>query len=233
MELPQNFKNINSKELAKWNDEMVLKYHKDGTLFESKNPLLGLLEKLRLKKIIKLAELNKNDILLDLGCGEGFLISFLPDLKKIVGIDISQIALKKAKKILKHKLNVQLQWGNAQKLDLPNQSFDKVICSETLEHLPNPRKAMEEIHRILKSKGLTIISVPDEKRIQFIMKMTKLFLINKLLHTARQKKDYEWHLHQADKKFIHNISKGFFKVKKIHRTPPLLGYRFVAVLEKI
>lgn len=223
---------MNSKELAKWNDEMILKYHKNGTLFESKNPFLRFVEKIRLKKMIRVSRLNKNDIILDLGCGEGFLISLLPQINRIVGIDISQIALKKAKKILNNKPNIQLKWGDAQKLNIPNESFDKIFCSETLEHLPNPRKAMKEIHRLLKKDGLAIISVPDEKRIQFIMRMIKFFFLDKLLHAARKQKEYEWHLHGADKNFIFNISKNLFSIKKIYRTPPVLGYRFIAVLKK-
>lgn len=233
MSSPKNFQETKSENLAKWNDEMILKYHKDGTLFESKNSLLRFVEKTRLKKMIKAGQLNKNNLVLDLGCGEGFLISLLPKVKQTTGIDISKVALKRAKEVLKNKPNVQLEWGDAQKLDIPNESFDKIFCSETLEHLPYPQKAMKEIHRLLKKDSLTIISVPDEKRIRFIMRMVKLFFLDKLLHAARKQEDYEWHLHQTDKNFIFNISKNLFKVKKIYRTPPFLGYRFIAVLKKI
>jgi len=232
MNSSKNLKNVSTEELAKWNDEMVSKYHQKGTLFESKNPILRLIEKSRLKKIIKVSKLSKGDIVLDLGCGEGFLISILPDLKKIVGVDISNIALERAKKILKNRKNIELKWDDAQNLNLANESFDKVICSETLEHLPEPRKAIKEIHRILKKNGLAIISVPDERRIQFIIKLAKIFFIDRLLHAARKEKEYDWHLHQADKKFIFSISEGLFGVKKIYRTPPIIGYRLIAVLIK-
>lgn len=212
---------------------MVKKYHLKGTLFESKNVFLRIIEKMRLKKIIRLAQLQKNDIVLDLGCGEGFLISLMPDsAKKIVGLDISKIALKRAKEILKDEEGVELQWGNAEKLNLPNESFDKIICSEMLEHTPKPRKAMKEIHRVLKNNGLLVISVPDEKRIRFIMKIAKVLNLNKTLNTCREEEEYEWHLHQADKKFITNISRGLFKIQKICRTPPTIGYRLIATLKK-
>lgn len=225
-------KNIKQK-LAQWNNQMVKKYHSKGTLFESKNILLRTIEKMRLKKIIQLAQLHKNDLVLDLGCGEGFLISLIADSpKKVVGLDISKIALNRAKEILKDKKKVELRWGNAEALSLPNESFDKIICSEMLEHTPQPRKAMEEIYRVLKNNGLLIISVPDEKRIQSIMKMGRILNLNKYLNTCREKEKYEWHLHQANKKFITNISKGLFKIQKIYRTPPIIGYRLVATLIK-
>ena len=222
-----------SQKLAQWNDQMVKKHHSEGAPFESKNILLRTIEKMRLKKIIQLAQLQKNDIVLDLGCGEGFLISLIPDLtEKIVGLDISKIALNRASEVLKNKKKVELQWGNAEELNLPNESFDKIICSETLEHVPRPRKVMEEIHKILKNDGFLIISVPDEKRIQFIMRIAKIFNLNKVLGACRKEEKYEWHLHRADKKFITNISKGLFEIQKICRTPPIIGYHFIATLIK-
>lgn len=224
---------MSPEELAQWNDEMVSKHHKNGTIFESKNPLLRLIEKIRVKKIIKASKLNNSDVVLDLGCGEGFLMFSLPKLKKIVGIDISEVALSRAKELLKDRPNIQIIQGNAQNLNVADESFDKIMCSETLEHLPSPRKAMKEMYRVLKKNGLAVISVPDEKRIKFIMKMAKLFLIDKFLHTMRKDEEYDWHLHQADKKFIVDISKNLFKVVKLYRTPPLIGYHFVAVLKKL
>jgi len=229
----KDFQNLSSEDLARWNDEMVLKYHKEGTLFESKNLILRLLEIMRLKKMIRVGKIKKKDTILDLGCGEGFLISFLPEKNKIIGVDISKVALKRAKNFLAGKKNFELKYGDAQNLKIPNETFDKIFCSEMLEHLPNPKKAIEEIRRVLKKNGLAIISVPDEKRIQSIMRIVKILSLNKFLHSARKTEDYEWHLHQADKQFIFDISKGLFKIKKICRTPLILGYRFIAILKKI
>lgn len=228
----QDFKKMDSKELAEWNDQMVKKHHKDGTLFESKNLILKTLERIRLKKIIKVGKLNPNDSILDLGCGEGFFISLLPNVKKITGIDISKLALKRAKEITSSKNNVELKWGDAHKLNIEDKYFDKVFSSEMLEHIPHPRKAIKEIHRVLKNNGIAVISVPDEKRIKLIMKIAKIFLLTKLLGSKRKQEKYDWHLHEADKNFIYNISSGLFNVKKIYRTPPVIGYRFIAVLKK-
>jgi len=45
-------------------------------------------------------------------------------------------------------------------MPFPTDSFDTVICLETLEHVKDPFGAMAEIHRVLKSKGLVIASAP-------------------------------------------------------------------------
>ena len=41
-----------------------------------------------------------------------------------------------------------------------NESFDILLCSHVLEHVPNDRKAIEELFRVLKKHGLGIIMVP-------------------------------------------------------------------------
>lgn len=222
-----------TEELAEWNDEMVKRYHQEETPFKSKNPILRILEKMRLKKMIRLARINKNDKILDMGCGEGYLISLLPDgIFSIVGIDISRTALSQAEKLLKNKKGVALGFGNAYKLSYAEKSFDKIICSEVLEHIPEPRKVMVEICRLLKDDGLAIISIPDEKRIQKIMAAVQFFGLEKFLHAARKQKEYEWHLHSANKNFLYEISGDLFKIDKITRTPPLIGYHFAACLRK-
>ena len=226
-------KHSTTEELAQWNDSMVKKYHNEGILFESKNPILRKLEVMRLKKMIKLSNIKPGQKLLDLGCGEGYFISLLPNNIEIVGLDISKIALKRAKKILKSKNNITLQFGNALSTGLSDKSFDIITCSEVLEHVPEPKKIIKEIFRLLKDDGTAVISVPDENRIKLIMRIIKFFRIDAFLHSARKQEDYDWHLHEADKKFIFEITKNYFTTQNIFRVPPLIGHRFVASLKKI
>ncbi len=41
-----------------------------------------------------------------------------------------------------------------------DESFDIILCTEVLEHLPNPAKALEEFHRLLKKSGILILTAP-------------------------------------------------------------------------
>lgn len=50
--------------------------------------------------------------------------------------------------------------GNAQRLPFPDASFDRVLCSEVLEHVPDPRQAAAELVRVLRPGGLLAVSVP-------------------------------------------------------------------------
>lgn len=55
--------------------------------------------------------------------------------------------------------NVDLQI-DISSIPLPNDSFDVIYCSHVLEHVPDDRKAMRELARVLKPSGTAIVMVP-------------------------------------------------------------------------
>jgi SAM-dependent methyltransferase len=57
---------------------------------------------------------------------------------------------------LKEGLDLRL---NIEKIDLPDSSFDVVICSHVLEHVDD-RRALSELHRVLRPSGRAILMVP-------------------------------------------------------------------------
>lgn len=58
------------------------------------------------------------------------------------------------------KDSVSLQKADAEKLPYPDQTFDLVICSHVLEHIPDDKKCIQEIHRVLKNNGTAFILIP-------------------------------------------------------------------------
>ncbi len=61
----------------------------------------------------------------------------------------------------KKKPHVQAQ---AERFPFRDGSFDAVVCSELLEHVPSPPVVLAEIHRLLKTQGTVFICVPSESR---------------------------------------------------------------------
>ncbi|HNP54407.1 MAG TPA: methyltransferase domain-containing protein [Ferruginibacter sp.] len=54
----------------------------------------------------------------------------------------------------------QIQYQNLMQLTFPDQSFDLVVANHILEHIPDDRKAMQEIFRVLKPGGHAVLQVP-------------------------------------------------------------------------
>lgn len=50
--------------------------------------------------------------------------------------------------------------GDLERLPFPDACFDRVLCSEVLEHVPSPERAAAELVRVLKPRGLLAVSVP-------------------------------------------------------------------------
>jgi ubiquinone/menaquinone biosynthesis C-methylase UbiE len=73
------------------------------------------------------------------------------------GVDFLDTAIEIGKKI--HP-QLKLKQGNIYDLPYKNSEFDLVICTEVLEHLKEPDKALKELKRV--TKKYCIISVPNE-----------------------------------------------------------------------
>ena len=52
------------------------------------------------------------------------------------------------------------------RIDLPDSSFERVLCSHVLEHVPDDRQALAELHRVLAPGGIAIVNVPMDLRLE-------------------------------------------------------------------
>lgn len=101
----------------------------------------------------------KGGAILDVGCGDMFLASLLPEYT-YKGIDIN-LHFNNSKAI-KHDLE-------AFPYPFPKESFDTIICSETLEHLFDPISVTKELYRLLKPLGVYILSTPNHDFIDYFI----------------------------------------------------------------
>jgi len=118
----------------------------------------------RARWLISNMNLKKGDTILDVGCGDGFylyLLSKIDSTFKLTGVDINVHSLKSAEANLKGK-KVDLIQADVLKLPFPNDTFDKIIASEVLEHVNGDNSALTEINRVLKKGGIFVLSVPHK-----------------------------------------------------------------------
>ena len=100
--------------------------------------------------------------ILDAGCGEGFLSSFLlAELGErnveITGLEYTLEAIHIAREM---NPNIEFIQGDVMKMPFGTDSFDIVLCTEVLEHLPDPVAALAELVRV--TKHMLLITVPNE-----------------------------------------------------------------------
>jgi len=106
---------------------------------------------------------------LDVGCGDGRHSSSLCERLRctVCALDIDQASLAKTSYLLylmEREGRCRGRWlslrGDAMRLPFKDGYFDRVICSEVLEHLPDDHQAIMELRRVLKDDGRLAISVP-------------------------------------------------------------------------
>lgn len=103
----------------------------------------------------------------DLGCGTGHLLFTLWQRLRsrlsveLWGIDHAFSGIERAKELLPQS---RLLVADIYSSQLPSDYFDLVLCTETLEHLHSPEKAVTEIIRICNHSGRAVITVPDGER---------------------------------------------------------------------
>jgi ubiquinone/menaquinone biosynthesis C-methylase UbiE len=106
----------------------------------------------------------KGKKILDISCGTGYgsKILYNAGATKVVGIDISSDTIDFA--CAKYKMNgLEFKVGNILDIDFSENYFDIITCFETIEHVQSQEKAFIELERVLKPKGLLIISSPNRK----------------------------------------------------------------------
>lgn len=133
-------------------DSQASEYDARDTAYYSKYP------KISCKDVADRLKGVSYEMLLDVGCGTGYLIELLKKQKEADyhGLDLSPEMLKAAKK--KFGNDVVLIEGVADKLPYGDNAFDVVTCIQSFHHYPDPDKAMQEAYRVLKKGGLYILS---------------------------------------------------------------------------
>lgn len=96
--------------------------------------------------------------ILDVGCGEGYLSEKIASCGAIItGIDISHTAIARAKKRTKGK-SLEFREIDAEKLDYPEASFDKIVSFCVIEHLSDDEKVLSKLAKILRPGGRLFFS---------------------------------------------------------------------------
>ena len=208
--------NSGIKNFEEWNEYMYRKYGTEDR-YEGGNPLRVWITKRRINFIFRYLNPREKDIILDLGCGAGMMLKEIDAYSKLIGIDISETAIKEANENLKDKDNVILIKRDIQKPISLDYKIDKIICSEVLEHLPYPERVIDNIYNLASEDTLIIITIPNERLINKIDAIFKFLGLNKILKNIQIK--LEWHLHEFDLEVFKKIVKNKLEIVDVKKSP--------------
>ncbi len=134
---------------------------------------------------------NKNETVLDVGCGTGVLSRYLVNnfnVSQVIGVDSSDMRLAQAKKLIKSEREINsITFERSDLMNLNpvfHKKFDTVVARYVLEHLENSEKAILEIKKVLKNNGRIIIVELDGVFINLYTENNKL---NTYMNEIRKK----------------------------------------------
>lgn len=106
--------------------------------------------------------IDKNDTVLDIACADGYGAKLISKhAKQVIGIDRNMDYINIAKdrynsnNIIYKVLDVDIETIEG--------LYEKIVCFETLEHVHNPKKFLDNLYLVLKKDGYLLLSVPNKK----------------------------------------------------------------------
>jgi HAD superfamily hydrolase (TIGR01549 family) len=117
----------------------------------------------RFRAVLEALDAQPGEQILEVGCGSGAYTRALVEQGALVtATEFAPGPLAQARRNLGPLSGeADLRIEDAQALTLPDESFDRVLLSEVIEHVPRPERALAEAARVLKPGGLLVASTPS------------------------------------------------------------------------
>jgi 2-polyprenyl-3-methyl-5-hydroxy-6-metoxy-1,4-benzoquinol methylase len=174
------------------NDRLATEHSIDDYYERSMWPI-RFIERRRLEIIRSMIGVSRGLDIAEVGSGGGHVLRMFPDAR-LTAIDVSSVFLETAKKNLRG-YDARFVKGELAHLALPAASFDRVICTEVLEHTEDPRAVLAEIRRLVRPGGVAVITVPNDPlilRLKDVVRRTPAgWLLGKRVNWGGD----EFHLH--------------------------------------
>lgn len=124
------------------------------------------------KATVELMDIHSQDRILEIGFGGGAAMEQMTRLIEnglVAGIDISDRMVKRGQKKFAKSISqgkVQIKKGDASRIPYESGYFDKACAVNTIFFWPEPVTCLKEIQRILKARGLIVLSVDAKEDIE-------------------------------------------------------------------
>jgi SAM-dependent methyltransferase len=116
--------------------------------------------KRRAEAVFDFLDIRAGDRVLDMGCGRGFFLNLMGHLfpgAAVTGVELDRPLLPRARA---HVPGAQVVNGTVYRLPFADGSFDKVVFTEVIEHIPDDAAALRELYRVLAPGGVMGLTTP-------------------------------------------------------------------------
>jgi ubiquinone/menaquinone biosynthesis C-methylase UbiE len=112
---------------------------------------------------VALNYISETDKVIDIACGNGFGSSMISNKTKgiVIGADISNETIEYCSTKFSNQPNLEFKIVDGTNISFEDNYFEKLISFETIEHTTQYKKMIQEFYRVLKSKGIAVISTPN------------------------------------------------------------------------
>jgi SAM-dependent methyltransferase len=159
-----------SFDAAKYKNAQREQWNKDGAAWRRWNPVLDRWYGAATRQMLELARVRQGQRILDIAAGAGEpAVSAAQRVGPggyVLATDISEGIVELARQVA-HECGlgqIETRVMDGEKLDLPDASFDAVLCRLGLMYMPHPVAALREWHRALRAGGrvaVAVFSTPD------------------------------------------------------------------------
>lgn len=161
--------------------------------------------------------------ILDIGCGNGGIINFLPDSVKVDGVTFSSAEFRACQQKLNKVYYHNLEQGLPDEIEA---GYDVIIASHLLEHIAYPEKLLNDIHKRMRENTIFIVALPNIMHYKYRFQL----LFGKFEYSETGVMDYthlRWYTFDSAFKLLKKYN---FKVIKFYADgkPPL--YRITRLL---
>jgi len=119
------------------------------------------------EKTIRLMDLRPGERVLDLGCGAGWATRLLARMVgegpegfgQVVGLDVSDEMIRRARVASKDFDNILYVWGSAQQIPWEENFFDKMLSVKSFYYYPDQDRTLAELFRVMAPHGRLFISI--------------------------------------------------------------------------
>ncbi len=157
------------------------------TIYASKNATRRWLHATRRAWIVNVLQryaATANGRVLEVGFGSGTYLPVLAELyREVVASDVEEAHLRRAEQLTGTLPNLQVVADDITRTQLPDASFDLILCSEVVEHIPDSASALASMHRLLRPGGHLVLSTPQ--RWSLLEALTNVAFLPRVINVVR------------------------------------------------